>query len=81
MRRFIGNRQLCPIRDCSEQISEPMLMCKRHWWQVPDGLRKLIWRLFKSDAGSAPHRKACFDAIDAVNDKAAPKAEQGSLGL
>ena len=31
----------CPASLCTEQVDPDMLMCPRHWYQVPKPLRRL----------------------------------------
>jgi hypothetical protein len=59
----------CPKTGCVKQIDYTMLMCARHWYQVPAPLRKAVWRAWRNGegAGSAEHLAAVNAAIDAVN--------------
>lgn len=70
---------LCPANDCEKQTREPELLCKKHWFQLPDEMRRRIWALFKSAPGSWAHRKVCFDAIEYVNALQAPRQARFDL--
>jgi hypothetical protein len=33
----------CPAPACTEQVDPDVLMCPRHWYQVPKPLRRAVW--------------------------------------
>ncbi len=59
----------CPAPVCTEQVDPDMLMCPRHWYQVPGPLRRAVWIAWRrgAGAGSPAHRAAMRAAIAAVN--------------
>jgi hypothetical protein len=59
----------CPAGLCTEQVDPDMLMCPRHWYQVPKPLRRAVWTAWHrgAGAGSPAHRAAMRAAIAAVN--------------
>jgi hypothetical protein len=46
-----------------------MLMCRPHWYMVPQALRNAVWAAWDlgAGAGTPEHARAMDDAIDAVN--------------
>ena len=42
----------CPAPLCTEQIEPDMLMCPRHWYQVPKPLRRAVWIAWDRGAGA-----------------------------
>lgn len=59
----------CPGPDCAEQVDPSVLMCPRHWYQVPKPLRRAVWVAWArgTGAGSPAHRAAMRAAIAAVS--------------
>jgi len=59
----------CPAELCTEQVDPDMLLCPRHWYQVPRPLRRAVWIVWHcgTGAGSPAHRAAMRAAIAAVN--------------
>jgi hypothetical protein len=64
----------CPIHGCRSQRRRDQVMCAGHWFKVPRELRDEIWRLCRSEAGSAAHLTAIRDAIRSVNEQVAELA-------
>jgi hypothetical protein len=59
----------CPAPLCTEQVGPGMVMCPRHWYRVPQPLRRAVrvaWRR-GGGAGSPAHRAALRAAIAAVS--------------
>lgn len=50
-----------------------MLMCRRHWYMVPQPLREAVWATWNNGlgAGSTAHINAIKAAVEAVNRKIA----------
>ena len=40
-------RHTCHARRCNRVVPEKMLMCKRHWFMVPHGLRDRVWETYR----------------------------------
>ncbi len=59
-------KHLCPIRGCREWRNSSEIMCRRHWYMVPEGMRAKIWKLYRRCPGSKVHRTAVFAAIGMV---------------
>ena len=59
----------CPAPLCTEQVDPDMLMCPRHWYQVPKPVRAAVWRAWRrgAGAGTPAHRAAMAAAIAAVS--------------
>jgi hypothetical protein len=64
----------CPARLCTGQIDPGMLMCPRHWYQVPKPVRAAVWRAWRrgAGAGTSAHAAAIRLAIAAVNRDVVP---------
>jgi len=54
----------CPI--CQLEIPARMLLCLTHWSLVPFPLREPVQYFARTRKGGPSHRKACRQAIDAV---------------
>lgn len=39
----------CRATDCKQLVHDRLLMCRRHWYLVPQELRYEIWRTYKPD--------------------------------
>jgi len=59
----------CPAPVCTGQVDAGMLMCPRHWYQVPRPLRRAVWIAWNrgAGAGSPAHVAAMRAAIAAVS--------------
>lgn len=66
----------CPIPGCTASAQPGELLCTPHWRQVPEDLKKQVWRTWswfvhartvqKRTAALGPYREARKAAIDAV---------------
>lgn len=56
----------CPIPGCDATIPRLHLMCSRHWYTVPGGLRRRVWREYRTATGSEAHLQAIEDATRAA---------------
>lgn len=56
----------CPVPGCGVRIPGEHLMCAKHWYCVPKGLRDRVWREYLTRQGSGTHREAMAEAIRAV---------------
>lgn len=58
----------CPVGDCGVTVPSSMLMCRRHWGEVPAPLQAAVYRAWRrgEGGGTAGHLQACEDAIAAV---------------
>lgn len=62
----------CHAVGCDIEVDPGLLMCRRHWFQVPKNLRREVWRLYRKgqERDKNPSREylaAAKDAIDAVD--------------
>lgn len=59
----------CSAPACAEQVPPDMLMCPRHWYQVPRPLRRAVWIAWNrgAGAGTPAHRAAMRAAVTAVS--------------
>jgi hypothetical protein len=60
----------CAASACHERVEPGMLMCKRHWWQLPVALQRRIRSAF-SGRNRAGYASAVRDAIDHVDHQGA----------
>lgn len=37
----------CHARGCEEAVAPALLMCKRHWFMVPEPLRARVWQTYR----------------------------------
>lgn len=61
----------CPATDCPLSVGDHLLMCRKHWRQVPAELQVAVWRTYRArdrgDSERRAHLAACRRAIKAVN--------------
>ena len=64
-----GRTHQCPAPACTEQVGADMLMCPRHWYRVPEPLRRAVRIAWNrgAGAGSPAHVAAMRAAIAAVS--------------
>jgi hypothetical protein len=63
-----------PAPACTEQVDPDMLMCPRHWYQVPKPIRRAVhiaWNR-SAGAGTPPHRAAIRLAVAAIRREVIP---------
>lgn len=60
---------LCRAHGCSERILPSRLMCPRHWFMVPEALRKEVWKAYRpgQENGSVLTQAYLDAAADAIN--------------
>lgn len=57
----------CPVNGCSEMVPNRRLMCRGHWYTVPQHLRDAVSAAYRDHgAGSAELERAQQDAIAAA---------------
>lgn len=54
----------CPID--GKPIKPTEILCKTHWFSVPQPLRDEVWRQYRSAPGSTEHRVAVRQALEAA---------------
>jgi len=59
----------CPAPECTAQVGPDMLMCPRHWYQVPKPVRRAVWIAWNrgAGAGTPAHQAAMAAAIGAAS--------------
>lgn len=50
----------CPVIGCTNRMLDWHLTCARHWRQVSKADQDRVYRLYKTEPGSAEHRELCF---------------------
>jgi hypothetical protein len=69
----VRDAKLCAAIGCSERIPASKVMCAVHWDEVPDDLRRLIWRAYapgqKLSRGNSDFVNAVIDAINVIARK------------
>jgi hypothetical protein len=72
----------CPATSCTREVSVDMLMCRQHWYMVPQALRTAVWNAWQDGAGAGTpqHAAAIHAAIRSVNEKLAVKGTTSSPG-
>lgn len=63
----------CAARGCTQQVPDYLLMCSRHWFQVPKATRDRVFKTYALwrrgiEGAKERHRAACRDAIAAVGE-------------
>lgn len=69
----------CPVPDCSTPVGVSLLLCDKHWYQLPQSLRDAVWKTRKARLRLEPtperieaHRQACRDALAWAQSHARP---------
>jgi hypothetical protein len=63
-------KHLCHARNCQVEVPRKMLMCKRHWFQLPKPMRDAVWREYNpgQEEGRAEVTQAYLEVTDqAIN--------------
>lgn len=65
----------CPAAGCADEIPYEMLMCRSHWYMVPQAVRTAVWNAWQDGAGAGTpqHTAAIGAAIRSVNARLAAK--------
>jgi len=65
----------CPISVCEEPVPDDRLMCRAHWFMVPEKLRSAVLRAYhrylakRTDGNLDALRAAQKTAVDAVEEQ------------
>lgn len=75
------SKHVCHAEGCEIPVPPRMLMCRRHWRQVPRLIQAQIWRYYRpgqeiDKRPSAEYLRAMKAAIDAVKQRNAVKRTQ-----
>lgn len=88
---ILESNHYCKIPNCNERISPKLLMCSRHWKQVPSSIQKLVYKNYTagqeiSKMPSPEYEAAAKQAVDSVQSKSlldsdsfVPKKKEGEL--
>lgn len=61
-------KKTCPIEGCETEHSRDLLMCARHWWDVPKPLRDEVWRAIRATGPFSDEYMVARDAaIESVS--------------
>lgn len=68
----------CHARKCTVHVPPEMLMCRRHWFMVPKGLRYRVWSTYRrgqcdDKRPSKEWHEAADAAINAVYERETAK--------
>ena len=72
---------VCSVPECRAKRRTTHLMCREHWFQVPDDLRKRAWacsRAYRDDRNKETSRdfgaamRACIESVRAPVDEYTP---------
>lgn len=60
----------CPGPKCARVVSDEMLACRRHWYQVSRVTRSWVWRTYAhgNGMGSDKHNEAIVQAISEMSE-------------
>lgn len=65
--------KICPVARCENSKGEDQVVCPHHWYQLPSQLRARVWRLFRTERGSAAHLQAIKESVQLLNLRAQAK--------
>lgn len=71
----------CHAEGCTVPVSPTMLMCGKHWFQVPKNLQREVWRHYRpgqeeDKCPSPEYLKASRAAIDSLKPKPEPSSTE-----
>lgn len=75
----------CPIvhhgEECGGRLPARLLMCQRHWQQVPPRLKRAVLTGWTGDRGDQywEDRQSAIDAVQALYDQTAPEVTGGDM--
>lgn len=74
----------CHAEGCRVVVNPKILMCRRHWFQVPAQLRRAVWREYRPgqevDKRPSPEYLSVMRAaIEAVAEKEQAAAPKGAM--
>lgn len=60
-----NDQHLCPGPGCEKMISDDLLACQRHWFQVPKDIRDAVYAAWdhRRGLGSDEHALAVHEAL------------------
>lgn len=69
------NTHKCPVTGCDRDLPRHLLMCPRHWREVPSNLQREVNRTWKNAESGAGGVQSYMDA----RQKAVDSVNQGKL--
>jgi hypothetical protein len=69
MTKQLSDQHKCPIDNCAEYLPSHILMCRRHWYQVPPHLRQGVYQTWCNGkpANLQDYLTARTEAVRSVN--------------
>jgi hypothetical protein len=52
----------CPAPGCPLEVSDDLLACRKHWYELPKPLRDALWRAYSDHGRGSPAHTAAVDA-------------------
>jgi hypothetical protein len=58
----------CAVSGCNHQVKLDLLMCRRHWFMVPAGLRDKLMETWRqgTNVQYIAARRACVEAVEQI---------------
>lgn len=63
------NTRHCPVFGCRRVIRHPAILCPQHWSQVPEHLRRRLWRLYYTEPGSNRHMELIVEILTGLDQQ------------
>lgn len=60
----------CPVKGCRHFVTGDLLACKSHWAMVPADIRKEVWRLYRTAAGTPSHMAMVRKVLELLGRRA-----------
>lgn len=72
-------QHLCHAVGCNERVLPSRLMCPRHWFMVPETVRRRVWQTYRpgQEVDKKPSGPWLFAAREAINHVAALEGKPG----
>jgi hypothetical protein len=70
----------CPAPGCSREVSDDLLACRQHWYELPKPLRDALWRAFNDHGRGSPAHTAAVDACLRAFERGTNSAAQAPTG-
>lgn len=67
----------CHVGYCAVKVPPAMLMCRRHWFSVPQALQRAVWAEYRKGLREGTHPTYAWHAAADDALAAAVKAERG----
>lgn len=67
----------CPVKTCDQTVPDEMLMCRSHWHMLSMTDKHAVWDSYNENGGGQAHIRQIAPIIDRLNERVAPKRNQG----